>query len=265
MPRFAPHPARRPAIVTGASSGIGAATAVALAAAGYPVVLGARRVDRCGEVAARIRDDGGEAWAVRLDLADEASIKDFVDGATNAAGEIEIFVSIAGDAQLGHAATMNAPDFAQQVRVNLLGPQHLVSLIAPPMIERGRGDLIITTSDAVHSPRPGMAAYETAKAGLDGYAKLLQMELETTGVRATIVRPGPTASEMGANWDPDALPPLFDEWARWGHTRHDSFLRPAHVAQAIVAVVAMPRGSHIPLVEVQPEAPGPHDLQGGSS
>ena len=80
MPRFEPHPDRRPAIVTGASSGIGAATAAALAAAGHPVVLGARRVERLEELAGTIRADGGEALALPLDLTDTDSIATFKFG-----------------------------------------------------------------------------------------------------------------------------------------------------------------------------------------
>ena len=84
MPRFEPHPDRRPALVTGASSGIGAATARALAAAGHPVVLAARRRDRLEELADSLVDDGGEAVAVPLDLADPASIDACADAARTA-------------------------------------------------------------------------------------------------------------------------------------------------------------------------------------
>jgi NAD(P)-dependent dehydrogenase (short-subunit alcohol dehydrogenase family) len=265
MPRFAVHPTRRPAVVTGASSGIGAATALALGVAGHPVVLGARRVERCDAIAAEIIQAGGEAVAVRLDLTDDGSVKDFAAAASSAFGPIEVLVSNAGDTQLGRGVDIPEADFAQQVEANLLGPRHLVSLIAPGMIERHRGDLVFVTTDGIHSPRPGMAAYLTAKFGLEGYARILQLELEGTGVRVSIVRPGPTGSEMGSSWDPDALAPLFEEWSRWGLARHDCFLRPADVARTVAAVVAMPRGSHITLLEVQPEAPGPNDLQGGSS
>jgi NADP-dependent 3-hydroxy acid dehydrogenase YdfG len=263
-PRFAPHPDRRPAVVTGASSGIGAATAAELAANGHPVVLGARRVDRCEEVAARIRADGGEASAARLDLADPASIKDFAS-ACEVFGPVEVLVSNAGDPQLGHAHEMAPDDFAQQVQVNLVGVQQLVALIAPGMVDRHRGDLIFVTTDSFTAPRPGMAAYVAAKWGVEGLARIMQMELEGTGVRVSVVRPGPTASEMGSSWNPDMLGPLFDEWARFGGTRHDSFLRPEQMARVIAHVVSMPRGSYISYVEVQPEAPGPDDLQGGSA
>jgi NAD(P)-dependent dehydrogenase (short-subunit alcohol dehydrogenase family) len=264
MPRFAPHPDRRPAVVTGASSGIGAATALALAAEGHPVVLGARRVERCEEVAERIRRDGGEAGVARLDLGEPASIKDFA-AACDAFGPVEVLVSNAGDPQLGHGIEMTPDEFAQQVQVNFLGVQHVVSLIAPGMVDRHRGDLVFVTTDSFTAPRPGMAAYVAAKWGLEGLARILQMELEGTGVRVSVVRPGPTATEMGSNWDPAKLGPLFEEWARFGGTRHDSFLRPEQIGRVIADVISMPRGSFISYVEVQPEAPGPDDLQGGSS
>lgn len=265
MPRFTPHPDRRPVIVTGASSGIGRATAVALGAAGHPVVLGARRLDRCEEAAAEIRAAGGEAVALDLDVGDDASIKEFASSAEAAFGPIEVLVSNAGDPQLGHSYDFTAADFAQQVQVNFLGVQQLVSLIVPGMLERHQGHLVFVTTDAFGAPRPGMAAYQSAKYGLEGFARILQIELEGTGVRASIVRPGPTGTEMGSGWKPDALGPLFEEWAKWGFTRHDCFLRPEQVAQAITAVVSMPRGSNIALIEVQPEAPGPDDLSSGGT
>jgi NAD(P)-dependent dehydrogenase (short-subunit alcohol dehydrogenase family) len=83
MPRFDPHPARRPALIAGASSGIGAATATELAARGFPVALGARRVDKCEEIAAQIRAEGGEAIALPLDVTDPDSVKAFVRSATS--------------------------------------------------------------------------------------------------------------------------------------------------------------------------------------
>jgi NADP-dependent 3-hydroxy acid dehydrogenase YdfG len=82
MPRFEPLPQRRPAIVAGASSGIGAAAATELAARGFPVALGARRVDKCQELVDDIRSNGGEAIALPLDVTDEQSVKAFVHGAT---------------------------------------------------------------------------------------------------------------------------------------------------------------------------------------
>lgn len=255
MARFPDHPERRPALVTGASSGIGEATARSLAAVGHPVVLAARRLDRCEATATEIRDAGGEAVAVPLDLADPGSIKDLASAATDAFGPIEVLVSNAGETVIGTAHETASAEFAAQVQVNLVGAHHLVSLLAPGMVERRRGDLIFVSTDAVPSPRPGIASYVAAKWGLEGMARAMQMELEGTGVRATIVRPGPTMTDMGREWDADEFGRLVEEWVRWGVARHDSFMRPAQVATAILAVVSMPRGAHITLLQVEPEAP----------
>ena len=93
MPRFEPLPDRRPAIVAGASSGIGAATAVELAGRGFPVALGARRVDKCQELVDQIRSAGGEAIALPLDVTDADSVKGFVHRATDELGDIELLVA----------------------------------------------------------------------------------------------------------------------------------------------------------------------------
>src|SRR5580693_3975012 len=115
MPRFEPHPQRRPAVISGASSGIGAATALALAGAGHPVALGARRADRCEELAAKIRADGGEAIALALDVADERSVHAFAAAAEARLGPSEILVSCAGDAAAGLVHQSSSAEFVRQV------------------------------------------------------------------------------------------------------------------------------------------------------
>jgi NAD(P)-dependent dehydrogenase (short-subunit alcohol dehydrogenase family) len=100
-----------------------------------------------------------------------------------------------------------------------------------------------------------MAAYVTSKWGLEGYVASLQMELEGTGVRASIFRPGPSLTGMGMDWDPVVTGEVIEQWAAWGFARHSNFMRPAGVAQAIVAMVSLPRGVHATVLELQPEAP----------
>lgn len=255
MPRFEAHPDRRPAAVTGASSGIGAALATLLAEAGHPVVLGARRVERCEELAAKLRADGHEASAVALDLTDPGSVAAFAAGAEAAHGPLEVLVSNAGEVLPRTAIDTDPATFTRQVHVNLLGAQALAHAVVPGMVERGRGDVVFVTSDVVRVPRPRMAAYVTAKAGLEAMARVMQMELEGTGVRAGIVRPGPSSTEQGTTWSEDVIVETVDEWNRWGLIRHDGALRPADVARAVTAMVATPRGTHLTLIEVEPEAP----------
>jgi NADP-dependent 3-hydroxy acid dehydrogenase YdfG len=255
MPRPDPHPERRPALVTGASSGIGESVARALAAAGHPVALGARRIERCEAVASELRDIGHEAVAIHLDLSDPDAVKRFVVSAEEALGPAEVLVSNAGDLLAGTAADSDPDAFAGQVQVNLLGAQRLVHLIVPGMIERRRGDVVFVTSDVVIQPRPRMSSYVTSKWGLEGLARSMQMELEGTGVRASIVRPGPTLTEMGSSMDPSVFEAVIEDWIRWGVARHDQYLRPAAIASAVVYTVGVPRGTHIRLMEVEPEAP----------
>jgi NAD(P)-dependent dehydrogenase (short-subunit alcohol dehydrogenase family) len=101
----------------------------------------------------------------------------------------------------------------------------------------------------------GRAADSASKAGLEGLVTSLQMELEGTGVRASIVRPGPTWSEMGGDWDPEEAAFVLNQWVRFGHARHPHFLKARALADAIRCVVDAPRGVHISPVDVNPEAP----------
>jgi NADP-dependent 3-hydroxy acid dehydrogenase YdfG len=255
VPRFEPHPARRAAAVTGASSGIGAATAIALAAAGHPVALGARRAGKCEELAAAIRADGGEAIALPLDVGDDDAVKAFAVTATDRLGPVEILVSSAGDLDVALVHELDTAEFARQVEVNLVGAHRMVSAFVPGMVARQRGDVVFVSSDVIRAPRPRMGAYVAAKNGVDGMARAMQMELEGTGVRVSVVRPGPTLTGMGMSWDAATLQALLDEWARWGLVRHMNLLEPSDVAAAVTAIVSTPRGAHITHLEIEPEAP----------
>jgi NAD(P)-dependent dehydrogenase (short-subunit alcohol dehydrogenase family) len=257
MTRMEPNPERRPAVVTGASSGIGRATAQALAGQGHPVVVGARRVAECEETAAGIRAEGGEAVAIRLDLADADSVEQFAKAAVEVLGDVEIVVSNAAQNIAGAVLDTTSEAFDGVLSVNLSGTHRLIRALVPAMTERRRGDIVFVTSDVAERPRPSMAAYVTSKWGLEGYVNSLQMELEGTGVRATIVRPGPTLTGMGMDWDPTTTGEVIRQWEAWGFARHSNFMRPSGVAQAIVAVVGLPRGTHATVIELRPEAAPP--------
>jgi NADP-dependent 3-hydroxy acid dehydrogenase YdfG len=255
MPRFAPHPARRPVIVAGASSGIGAATATELAHRGFPVSVGARRTDKLAELVETIRADGGEAVAFPLDITDADSVKTFVAQSTDALGDIEVLVSGAGDMYPGRLHEISTEVFAEQVQIHLVGADRLATAVLPDMVARQRGDVIFVGSDVALRQRPHMGAYGAAKAGLVAMVTNLQMELEGTGVRASIVHPGPTMTGMGFQLSAEQVGPMLADWAAWGQARHNYFLRPADVARAIAFVAETPRGSNVVTMEVQPEAP----------
>ncbi len=254
MPRFAPHPARRPAVVTGASSGIGAACARALSAAGYPVVVAARRKDRLEALEEELTHHGGEARALQLDLADPSSIDAFADK-VDVLGPPDIVICNAGEVVPMTAVGAEPDEFAASIQVNLLGAHRLVARLGPAMVERGHGDIVFVTSDVVVRQRTHMAAYVAAKSGLEGLARAMQMELEGSGVRVGMVRPGPATTEQGTTWSEETINRVLPSWSAWGHLRHSGALLPENVASAIVAMVSAPKGSHLTLIEIQPEAP----------
>jgi NADP-dependent 3-hydroxy acid dehydrogenase YdfG len=249
------QPDRRPAVVTGASSGIGAATALVLGAQGFPVALGARRSDKCEAVAAQVREAGGEAVVHPLDLTDEQSVSDFAEAVTAEIGDVEVVVSNAGQVGPGVVHEVDTERIRSELDTNLLGAHRLVRAFVPGMVERRRGDLVFVSSDVAVRARPFMSAYAASKWGLEGLAHSMQMELEGSGVRASIVRPGPTWSEMGSTWDEQDAADVLTHWVRFGLARHPHFLKPEAIANAIHSIVRAPRGVHLNLVEVTPEAP----------
>ncbi|MGV9712876.1 SDR family oxidoreductase [Gordonia sp. NPDC003424] len=262
---FIPHPERRPVLVAGASSGIGAATAEWLAAEGYPVALAARRLERLQESADKIIAAGGEAVAVPLDVTDEQSVLDCVAKAEAALGPVEIAIAGAGDLAVGLSYHTSPEDFADQINIHLNGAYRLYRAVIGGMIDRARGDFVFIGSDVAIRPRPWSSAYVAAKSGIDGLVATIQLELEGTGVRAGVVRPGQTLTGMGMNLDPKDTEDMLNDWIRHGLARHGNFLAPEHIAQAVAAMVSMPRGAHMRAVEVEAEGAIPRSKRDTTS
>src|SRR5690606_38328550 len=138
----------------------------ALAAHGFPVALGARRVEKCQEIVDKIRADGGEAIAVHLDVTDPDSVKSAVEQTTVELGEIEVLVAGAGDTYFGKLDAISTEEFESQIQIHLIGANRVATAVLPGMIERRRGDLIFVGSDVALRQRPHMGAYGAAKAAL---------------------------------------------------------------------------------------------------
>ncbi|WP_206474866.1 SDR family oxidoreductase [Dietzia sp. KRD202] len=255
--RFPSHPdaSERPALVTGASSGIGRASAESLAALGHPVVVGARRADRLDDLVRTIREAGGEATAREVDVTDADSVAGFVVAAADAYGPAEVLVSSAGSLKMARVWEMDPDDFAAQIDIHLLAVHRLLHAVLPGMIDRRRGDVVLIGSDVAYTARPRSGAYVAAKAGLETMAKQARRELEGTGVRLGVVRPGPVMTEMGTEFDQDTAEAVINEWVRHGFGRHPRMCKPADLARGVTAMVSMPRGAQITELEIQPEAP----------
>jgi len=242
-------------VVTGASSGIGAATARALAELGHPVVLGARRLDRCQEIADKLVAEGAVAHALPLDVTDAASRDAFVRDAEQAVGEVDVLVSNAGTSHPSSAMDASSEVLLEHLNVNVVGMHALVQGFGRGMVERGRGDLVFVTSEVVRQPRPWVAPYVASKFAAEGLVTALMMELEGTGVRVSCVRPGQTMTEMGFDWDPEETGRILTSWAKWGLARHPHFLDPSGIAAAVAAVVSAPPGVAFAFVDVEPVPP----------
>jgi NAD(P)-dependent dehydrogenase (short-subunit alcohol dehydrogenase family) len=249
-------PEPRCAIVTGASSGIGRAVAVEFGHLGWHVALGARRLDRLEETASEVAAAGGHGLALSLDVQDEDSIGAFFAGAEAALGPVDVLVNNAGVATPGWLHELPAAALRRDVLTNLLGPLLLSRLAVGSLRARdAAGDLVFITSDATRHPRPRMAPYTAAKAGIEAFAQSLALELEGTGIRTTTVRVGPTLTEFGFGWPMEELEDLMAYWPRFGLQRHAGMLEPSAVARAVATAVTTPPGVLVDTIEVQPEAP----------
>jgi NADP-dependent 3-hydroxy acid dehydrogenase YdfG len=218
--------AGRTALVTGASRGIGAAAARRLAAEGARVALLARSGDALAALAAELAAAGAPApLPVPCDLRDAAATARAADAVAAAfAGPPDVLVNNAGAFAVAPAHETSADDFAALVDANLVAPFRLARAFLPAMRARGAGHLVTVGSVADRAAFPGNAAYAAGKYGLRAVHEVLRLELRGTGVRATLVSPGPVDTPL---WDP------LDPDTREGFTPRAQMLRADDVADAI--------------------------------
>ncbi len=251
MPASAP----RVALVTGASSGIGRAIAVAFGGLGWPVALLARRAGALAETALAVKDAGGTALPLPCDVTSAAALDAAFSAAESQLGAPEVVVANAGVAVPALLHESSVEDLELMVRTNFLHPLLLARRALPALLARGSGDLVFVSSETAMRPRAFQVAYNGAKRGIEGAAEALRAEVDGTGVRVTIVRPGATGSDFGAAWPPEAVRRLLVAWNAAGAQRHLRVLPPESVARAVVHAVTSPRGTRTDILEVLPEGP----------
>jgi len=194
-------PAGKIVLITGASSGIGEATARHLAEAGHHVVLGARRVERLAALVEELKTAGHSAEYAELDVTSLDSVRGFVDAALERHGRVDVLVNNAGVMPLSPLAALRVEEWNQMIDVNLRGVLHGIAAVLPSMQQRHAGHIVNVASTAAHRVDPTAAVYCATKYAVRALSEGLRQE--STEVRVTVISPGFTQSEL-ANQGGDA-------------------------------------------------------------
>ncbi len=236
------------AAITGASSGIGEATALALAAAGAAVSLAARRTDRIEELARRIESDGGRALAVPTDVTKEEEARAFVERTNEELGRLDILVNNAGLMLLGPVYGADTSEWRNMVEINMLGLLYCTHAALPIMGGQGSGHIVNISSVAGRNATFGAAVYNLTKFGVNGFSEALRQELSPANVRVTVVEPGFVATELqGHNTHPMVVDAISKAQEEIG-----DLLQAGDIADAILYAVGVPQHVSVNEVLVRP-------------
>ncbi|GAA1970606.1 SDR family oxidoreductase [Kitasatospora viridis] len=204
----------RTAVVTGAASGMGEATARLLAAGGARVALLARRADRLAESAAKIEAEGGRALAVPVDVTDQAAVERAAEAVHQAWGRVDLVVNAAGVMLPNPVAAGRLDEWTRMVDTNLTGALRVIDAFRADLVAAGAegraADLVNVSSIGSHVTFPGYAVYSATKAALTHLSAVLRTELGPLDVRVTNVEPGLTDTELGSHIDNAELSAQLD-------------------------------------------------------
>lgn len=233
-------PERSVILVTGASSGIGEATARLFAQRGFRVAMGARRLDRMESLASEIKQAGGEALAIPADLAEIEDVKRLVKSTLDRFGQIDVLLNNAGFGRFGWLEDLDpVSDIQAQIQVNLVAVVLMAREVLPHMIERRSGHIINMASVGGMVASPTYTIYAASKFGVRGFTESLRREVGIYGIHVSALYPGGVRTEFkehtGAQRKTGSITPA---WLR---------LEPEDVAQAVYKQVEHPsRGRIIP-------------------
>lgn len=227
------------ALITGASGGIGAATALSLASTGGNVALVARRKDRLDELAERIQTQGGSALAIEADITDRQQAADAVDQTVSHFGGLNTLVNNAGIMLLGPVEGAPIDEWDRMIAINVQGLLYATHAALPHLIaaaagERGTADIINISSLAGRVPIAGSAVYSMTKHGVGAFTESLRQEVTGRHVRVSLIEPGPVATELFTHIRPEILEASKDAFA------NATLLHAEDIADAVIYAVTRP-------------------------
>jgi clavulanate-9-aldehyde reductase len=232
--------------VTGASSGIGEASALACADAGAAVALAARRSERIDALAERIVAAGGHAIAVPTDVGVEEQAQAFVQRAHAEFGRLDVLVNNAGVMLLGPIADAPTEEWRTMIHVNVFGVLYCTHAALPLMAAQGSGHIVNVSSVAGRVARQGSGVYNLTKFGVGAFSESLRQEGVGVGVRVTLIEPGAVATELTGHNRPEVLEQMAKRFA--GVTP----LRAEDIAGAVLYAIGQPANVSVNEVLVRP-------------
>ncbi len=227
------------ALVTGASSGIGAATAAVLAQQGAAVALVARRRDRLDTLAADIRREGGTATVVECDITDQQQAANAIERTVTELGRLDTLINNAGMMLLGPAVGAPLAEWQQMVEINVLGLLYCAHAALPHLLQaaedspRQVADMVNLSSVAGRAARSGSGVYNLTKHGVGAFSEALRQEVTGRYVRVSLVEPGATATELSSHNRPEILDGIRSQFGQR--------MQAEDIADAITYIVTRPR------------------------
>lgn len=226
-------------LVTGASSGIGEATALALSAEGARLAVGARRADRLAALAGKAP---GEVLALDLDVTDQESVRSAVAATVDRFGGLDVLVNNAGVMLSGPIAGADTTEWTRMVETNLLGSMYAVHAALPHLLER-RGTVLQVSSTSGRIASVGSGVYAATKFGVNAFSEALRQEVAAQGVRVVLVEPGFTSTELVDHITDPAIQAAAQQMASAMRT-----LQPEDIANTVVYALTQP--DHVAVNEI---------------
>jgi NADP-dependent 3-hydroxy acid dehydrogenase YdfG len=240
------------ALVTGASSGIGAAAAVSLAAQGAAVALVARRKDRLEALAEQITGDGGRTLVIEADVTNEEQAVAAVGRTVSELGRLDTLINNAGVMLLGPVVDAPVSEWQRMVELNLLGLLYCAHASLPHLLAAAQdgprqvADMVNISSVAGRVPRLGSAVYNLTKHGVGAFSESLRQEVTTRHVRVSLVEPGATSTELATHLRPEVLQSMMSRFT--GIERMEA----EDIADAITYIVTRPRRVAVNEILIRP-------------
>lgn len=235
--------ANKVVLITGASSGIGEATARVLAQQGAKVVLGARRTDRLEKIVAEIREAGGQVEYRALDVTSLEDTRAFVDFAKEKFGPVDVMINNAGVMPLSPLHELKVDEWNQMIDVNIRGVLHGIAAVIPDMRQRRSGHIINVSSIGGHQVWPTCAVYSGTKFAVIAISEGLR--LENQDVRVTVITPGVVESELAHTISDESTRQAMDEFRKVA-------LKPDAIGRAIAYAISQPADVDVNEIIVRP-------------